>query len=139
MASAHGKYSVEVDGDIIDVSLSGNFNKEGIVAYSERVREAVLAMAGKPFAMLIDSRLIEGGTPDAYDALEKYNHWLSTQKLIAKAVVMKNVVAQAILAQRTPTLTKQNTLYFDNRDDAVKWLSHSLSTHRKTAASNRKN
>lgn len=123
---------------MIDVSLSGNFNKEGIVAYSEGVKDAVTTMAGKPFVMLIDSRLIEGGTPEAYDALEKYNHWLSTQNLIAKAVVMKNVVTQAILEQRTPTLSKQNTLYFDNRNDAFKWLNHSLSKHRKNSASNSK-
>ena len=132
MGAAHGKSAVELIGDIISVKLAGNFNKEGSEQYCQKVEALVTSMEGRPFAMLVDDRLVEGGTPEAYEVLQGYNKWLSQQMLVAKAIVIENVVTRAIISQRTPELAQQNTRYFQCVDEANDWLTSSMKLSRKS-------
>ncbi|GGW73102.1 STAS/SEC14 domain-containing protein [Alteromonas halophila] len=122
MAAGHGVSQVVCDGDIILVTLSGAFNQEGIELYEQKARDAIRAMKGEPFKMLIDDSDVEGGTPEAYAALDRFNQWQNTQPLRAKAFVVKQTLLQRILMKRTPALSSQNTAFFTSKKDALAWL-----------------
>ncbi|BDX06306.1 hypothetical protein MACH26_18270 [Planctobacterium marinum] len=82
--------------------------------------------------MLVDDIEVEGGTPEAHEELQAYNLWLSQQRIVAKAIVIDNVVTQAIIAQRTPELAQQNTRYFNHIEEASDWLVNSLNRVRQS-------
>ena len=124
----HGEYQASCDGAIITGKLIGSFNETGITAYTEAMTALVKAFDGKPFAMLVDLSEVEGGTPDAYAALERYNQWLTGQTLVAKAMLYQSFVQAEILFTRSPTLKKQNTELFIDKAKALVWLEQQVKT-----------
>lgn len=123
----HGEYSVELFGNIIVSTLKGSFNEVGTMKYTELVKAKIATLANAPFAMLIDDIALEGGTPEAYKVLNDYNTWLLEQPLVAKALVINSTLQKAITLKLTPSLTKQNIEYFDDKASAMEWLEQQLS------------
>lgn len=122
MAIDHGLSHVVRDGDIIRVTLKGAFNLEGTERYELQARRVINSFNGAPFLMLVDDTEVEGGTPDAYAHLDRFNQWQNTQALVAKAFIVKQSLLKEIIMQRTPQLKLQNTGFFDNEAAAIRWL-----------------
>ncbi|WP_448211927.1 hypothetical protein [Colwellia sp. MEBiC06753] len=122
----HGDFSVSLINNIISSRLAGSFNEAGCLAYVAAVKEKVALLNAKPFVMLIDDLALEGGTPEAYVALEDYNRWLNTQPIIAKAFLITFSSQKEIILQRTPSLAQQNIAFFKTRTDAEHWLEQQL-------------
>ncbi len=122
MTRDHGHSQVVCDGNIVRVILKGAFNREGAERYEMQARAAIESLDGKPFLMLVDDTEVEGGTPDAYAALDRFNQWQSTLPLIAKAFIVQQSLLEQILLRRTPSLKAQNTAFFNNTEQALQWL-----------------
>ncbi|MCV2884875.1 hypothetical protein OE749_09220 [Aestuariibacter sp. AA17] len=122
MYAAHGDFSVVIQDDIIEVQLIGMFNHEGTEQYVNKVKAAVAKFDGRPFSMLIDDLKMEGGTPEAYEILNRYNTWLNNQNLVAKALIIDSEVKKFIILDRTPALKNQNARFFKSRSKAIAWL-----------------
>jgi len=123
---AHGSFKVNVDGQLIECELIGSFNEAGCLAYTEKVKQEVTALQGKPFAMLIDDVALEGGTPEAYRALNEYNIWLNKHTIIAKAFIINSPIQKEIMLNRSPALKLQNIAFFKERKKAITWLNEQL-------------
>lgn len=123
---AHGQFDVACHDQIIFVKLSGSFNCSAIKAYAQAVKGKVASFGGRPFAMLINDVQVEGGTPEAYDALNEYNAWLNEQAIVAKAFILSSLALKDIIITRTPELQRQNIAFFEHIEEATAWLKEQL-------------
>jgi len=122
MNNEHGEALIHVEENIIVAKLIGAFNGEGAKKYTNGMKKAVKDLQGKSFLMLVNDLKLEGGTPEALQELEKYNSWLTTQKLIAKAMVVKSNMLIEIIDKFSPSQKLQKYAFFDNEKDAYTWL-----------------
>ena len=122
MHSEHGEVNIHTAGKIIVAELKGAFNMEGAQKYVHDMKEAVKEFEGESFLMLVNDLKLEGGTPEAFQELEQYNHWLTTQNLIAKAIVLESIVTIDLIDRLSPSQKQQTYKIFDNESDAFTWL-----------------
>ncbi len=122
MHNEHGEVHIHREGNIIVSELNGAFNMEGAQKYIQGMKEAVKEFQGKSFLMLVNDLKLEGGTPEAFQELEQYNHWLTTQNLIAKAIVLESIVTIDLIDRLSPSQKQQTYKIFDNENDAFTWL-----------------
>ena len=133
-ANRHGKCEINlIDERIISAAFIGSFDEIGVQNYAKKIKRLVNSFQNQPFAMLINNLEIEGGTPDAYQALDKYNEWLNQQAIIAKAFIIDNNVTKQILLARTPALKQQNIAFFENQTDAKTWLKQQFSQNKQSS------
>ena len=125
-ALSHGSTDVTVEGRLIHSVFKGSFNREAVVQYAQKIRKAIASFDGKPFVVLVDDVDIEGGTPEAYEEINKLNNWVNSKPLIAKAFIITSEVNKQIILDRAPEITKQNIEFFDNEEDAKVWLNSQL-------------
>lgn len=128
MSFLHGQFDVSTEENIILVKLVGSFNREGTCAYISRVKDVIQGFNGEPFAMMINDLELEGGTPEAYEALNEYNQWLNALPIIAKAFVIDNDAKKHIILANAPAITHQNIAFFKTQEDAISWLKEKVNT-----------
>lgn len=126
MDNCHGLIEVNVDQKIITAKYVGLFNRDGLVRELGKLRQAIDELLPEPFAILIDDLELEGGTPDAYEALEEFNQWLNTQPLAAKATVVTSSARLKIIDARVPSRKQQNHQAFQSIAEAEEWLQSQL-------------
>ncbi len=116
-----GEVSITVDEKIIFVKSIGAFNALGTKKYTDGIKTIVNNFQGQGFSILINNLEKSGSTPEAYQALDKFNKWLTNQNLIAKAMVI--TVKKGMHLVNTPArINNQQNKLFDNEGDAIKWL-----------------
>lgn len=132
-ASRHGICNIDlIDERIISAAFIGSFDEIGVKNYAKQIKRLVNTFQNQPFAMLINNLEIEGGTPEAYQALDHYNEWLNQQAIVAKAFIIDNNVTKQILLARTPALKQQNIAFFESPDEASIWLEKQLTDYQKS-------
>jgi hypothetical protein len=123
MDLSHGDSKVELLDDIINITLKGSFNEEGVGAFVDKLKEIINSLNGKPFYVLIDFLAVDGGTPEAFTASNSYNLWLSKQNMIAKASVGPPILVAIDQSQIHESSRKGQTFkYFNDYDSALIWL-----------------
>lgn len=122
MDRGHGKALIHREENLIVAKLIGSFNEEGAKKYTNAMKQAVKELQGANFLMLINDLEVEGGTPEALQELEDYNQWLSTQNLLAKAMVVKSRLIIDLINKYSPSQKLQHYEFFDNEKDAYAWL-----------------
>lgn len=122
MGSQHGEIEIILDGNIIIATLVGSFNEEGAIKYTESVKEIVKNLKGESYAILVDNSNLDGGTPEAYQVLEKYNQWLNSTNITAKAITVKDTITVDLIKSLSPSIQHQNIRKFIEKDLALKWL-----------------
>lgn len=130
MITGHGTIDVELLDNIIVTRYIGLFNQEGLTAEIAKVRKAIDSLGGQPFAILIENDELEGGTPEAYEALNDFNLSLAHLPLVAKATVMKSALKLRIIEERVTARRQQNKQEFTSKEDALAWLRSELAKHR---------
>jgi len=126
MTIAHGEHRISIQDSIIYLKLIGSFNDVGAKNFTDAMKTVIATFNGAAFAILVDDLDVIGGTPEAYAELEKYNIWLNTQNMRAKAMVIDSPVTLAIINKYAPSREYQNIDVFDNRAEAVTWLKTQL-------------
>jgi hypothetical protein len=122
MTIAHGKYKIDIQGNIICVKLTGAFNELGATNFTVAMKKVISTFDGKAFSILIDDLEVDGGTLEAYAVLEDYNQWLNSKQMTAKAMIINSPVTLAIIEKYAPARKQQNIAIFDNQSDAFCWL-----------------
>ncbi|GAA6183616.1 MULTISPECIES: hypothetical protein [Alteromonadaceae] len=122
MKTPLGSYQFRVEGNVVYQTFTGMFSGSTAQAYLSETRKMISQFDGKPFCNLIDIRAMEGLTPEGYEMIDKFNQWVNTQNLAAKAIVVSNDVVGKIVSERVPELKKQNLRYFHDFNEAVKWI-----------------
>jgi len=122
MNQPHGNYNVNVKDNIIHIRFSGSFNENCTNDLFQEIKSVIKYFKEKGILILSDLSTFQGATPDAYYISEKYNQWLNTKNLIAKAIVFHSTVVQDINLSRVQSLKEQNIKYFDNESNALAWL-----------------
>jgi hypothetical protein len=127
--TAHGTIKVEALGNIIVTKYIGMFNLEGLTTELMKLRAAINALDGQPFAILVDNLELEGGTPEAYEALNEFNLSIANLPLVAKATVITSAVKLSIIEARVTARQQQNKLAFTSKAEALEWLRSELAEH----------
>ena len=122
----HGENTVIVKENIIHVTLKGAFNEYGAKDVSNKTKEIIRAFNQKRFTILINLLSLDGATPDAFNTSNEFNEWLNNQNMVAKAIVITSQTIKAVDQQWVPSKAVQNIEYFDNEDDALRWLEKQL-------------
>lgn len=122
MNGQHGEVKICCENNIISATLIGSFNEEGAIKYTEGIKNIVKNLEGQKYAILVDNSNMEGGTPEAYQVLEKYNQWLNNTNLVAKAMIVKTLITTELIKTLSPSINLQATKTFKNKKVALKWL-----------------
>lgn len=122
MALPHGRCDINTDGNLIVVKACGSFNVEGVKLFVSAITQTILSLKGQPFCLLMDDTLVEGGTSEAYAALNEYNEWLNNQPLLAKAFIINSKVKKGIILSNSPAIHTQNIAFFPAKSAALEWL-----------------
>lgn len=126
MPNSHGTFYLRQEDSIVFITLIGPFNEYGLRELAHNLKSRVIALEGKAFAILVNDTEMEGATPEAYEELNELNVWLNTQKMVAKAVVIKYDLTIDIIKSRAPALKPQNIKTFHTEEKAVEWLKEQL-------------
>lgn len=120
----HGGFSLKVNRERsrITLELNGAFNEVAVHHCSIEVKSAIRSLEGAAFTLINNGESFDGATPEAYEATEKFNEWLNTQNLIAKANITKSKVIAGLSKKLVNALKDQNVRFFDNIDEAEKWI-----------------
>ena len=122
MTKAHGKIAIEEFNGVIIVRAKGSFNEFGIKDYTEQAKKIIKKKNGDKFSILINALNAEGGTPEAFHELEKFNAWLKSVNLVAKATVISCKTTLGLLDKFSPSRKNQNIRNFENEEEALQWL-----------------
>ena len=118
----HGSFIVNVEDDIIYITIKGAFNSESIKYLFDEIKKQILSFAGKPFYIFHNALEFTGATPNCYKEADLHNEWLCTQNLVKKALMYSSCVFSEIDNLRVTHRKNQNYKYFDNSTDAMSWL-----------------
>ena len=118
----HGTHIIKVNNRIIFSKISGACNEYNILEFAKKVEEIVNDFNGDSFCLLVDFTDIIGGTPEAFNEANKFNEWLNTQNMIAKAIVATSQSFLVVNDSRIIAQESQDYKNFYNLEDAQKWL-----------------
>jgi len=122
----HGQNIITAKGNLIHVTLRGAFNEYGARDVARQAKSIVERLSPDRFTILINMLNLEGATPEAFTVSNEFNEWLNKQNMIAKAIVIKSESIKAIDQQWVPAKKGQNIEYFENEEDAYRWLEKQL-------------
>lgn len=122
MTVEHGENTIIVKENIIHITLKGGFNKSGAKDVSRKTKEIICSFNQKRFLILVNLLNLDGATPEAFNTSNEFNEWLNSQNMVAKAIVITSQTIKAIDQKWVPSKIVQNIGYFDNEEDALKWL-----------------
>jgi hypothetical protein len=122
LLEAHGDLSIEVERNIISVSLFGSFNETGVENWTQKLRVQIEHFGVSSFFILMDNLKYEGFTPLGFEVSNEFNLWLCNQPMKAKAIVQPSLLARKINISNIPALKKQRIEYFEDKDNALAWL-----------------
>ncbi|GAC14528.1 hypothetical protein [Aliiglaciecola lipolytica] len=122
MNTPHGSYTIEVEHNIVHMRYVGMFNAATASLYAEEAKDKIRQLPYDEFFILGDLRKFLGATPDAYAIVNKFNHWVNTQNLRAKALVISNQVVAEIARERISAVKQQNLQYFKGTEEAINWF-----------------
>ncbi|QBG35742.1 hypothetical protein [Litorilituus sediminis] len=88
--SAHGRYAIEQQNNILLVDAQGPFNDITAAQYHKDIEEITEQMTGEPWGSLITFRGNSVFTPDAEEQLKETTHYRIQKGMIAIAVVILN-------------------------------------------------
>lgn len=127
-----GRYTIDVQGNIIMVDSHGPFNEDVVARYSEDIKEAITSFDGKPWGSLITYYGNGIFTPDAENALKDITRYRIENGMIAIAAVIKNSThadLQQMQLHRIYEPTKIPFHVFSGDETAANWLQKYLSEH----------
>lgn len=119
--AAHGHYTLHWHDDVAVLALGNLFNREGAELTLGEVARSLNERGETPWALLVDAREWQGGTPDAFAFwMASISAWIEQKQLVAFAALYAESVQQfmgsgvrAELSARLP--------YFSSPDEAACW------------------
>jgi len=123
--SAHGRYAIEQQNNILLVDAQGPFNEVLAAQYHQDITEITEKMTGEPWGSLITFRGNSVFTPDAEKQLIETTRYRIKRGMIAIAVVIldsANADMQQMQLQRIYQECQINFHVFSDQESAKIWL-----------------
>lgn len=123
--SAHGRYAIEQQNNILLVDAQGPFNDITAAQYHKDIEEITEKMTGEPWGSLITFRGNSIFTPDAEEQLKETTRYRIQKGMIAIAVVILNSAyadMQQMQLQRIYQDCNINFHVFSDAESAKLWL-----------------
>lgn len=119
----HGQYSVDLEQDILSITLIGMFNDIATTTVCKLIKDLVESLESKPFKILLDCSAYEGSTREAHQVSNQHLLWLNEQNCIARATVFNQKLYHDIVKNEQPALFElKNRREFNNIVEANHWL-----------------
>lgn len=119
----HGKCTVSWQGNLLTVSYEGVFNREGAEVLGQALEAPLAERAGRPWVMLNDARLWEGGTPEAFACWAAYFDRWADQGLVALAAVYSRGLQQMLTQTLRSHVSGRVPRHFSDTPEAcLAWL-----------------
>lgn len=122
MLNIHGDFELSLTDNILQIDLKGSFNEAGALALTTEIKDKLRSIQDKPIYIIVNDKELVGITPEGFAILEKYNQWLNSKNLVAKAMVVNSSIIQDIDKRYIPSSTKQNIKFFTDLESARSWL-----------------
>jgi hypothetical protein len=123
--SAHGRYVIEQQNNILLVDAQGPFNEVTAAKYHQDIKQLTEKMSGEPWGSLITFRGNSVFTPEAEQQLKETTEYRQKKGMIAIAVVILNSAyadMQQMQLQRIYHDCQIEFHVFSNSDSATDWL-----------------
>lgn len=120
----HGSFKMEVTGKTLMLKPIGAWNIQTAKRCCDEYRQLVLDFKGKEWAGIVDLRDWELGTPEIWAEIDAVNAWANQHNYKYEAVVSSSGVQKALLTRSHEVLTNVDTQFFENYQDAEKWLAN---------------
>ena len=98
----HGKCTVSWQGNLLTVSYEGVFNREGAEVLGQALEAPLAERAGRPWVMLNDARLWEGGTPEAFAC---WASWLTRSRSAVVSLTFVSILSALVLSEFARSLS----------------------------------
>lgn len=119
----HGECAVSWQGNLLVVTYEGVFNREGAELLGETLEVQLARRDGRPWGMLHDARLWEGGTPEAFACWAAYFDRWADQGLVALAAVYSRALQQMLTQTLRSHVSSRVPRYFSDTPEAcLAWL-----------------
>ncbi len=123
--SAHGRYVIEQQNNILLVDAQGPFNEVTAAKYHQDIKQLTEKMSGEPWGSLITFRGNSVFTPEAEQQLKETTEYRQKKGMIAIAVVILNSAyadMQQMQLQRIYHDCQIEFHVFSDSDSATDWL-----------------
>ncbi|AZQ84939.1 hypothetical protein EKO29_13640 [Colwellia sp. Arc7-635] len=119
----HGTYSVLLEGELLNINLSGMFNDLATNSLCQLIEAQIESLNGQRFFILLNCIDYQGSTPEAHDISNQHALWLKQQNCVASAIVYKQNFYFNIAKSQQPALSKsKKRKEFFNMQAAKGWL-----------------
>jgi len=122
MFAAHGKYTLDLTGEVIIVQFYDTWNKECSIQFLNDYTKYVLGKCPGRFGVLADLTTLKGATPESVSYFHKISEWGQQNGQIARAQLIDTEFKLFTIQ----TLQKGNDHYpiasFTDKISALVWL-----------------
>ncbi|MBU3954734.1 MAG: DUF2207 domain-containing protein [Proteobacteria bacterium] len=118
----HGKYEMEVKGEIFILRFYQSWNEECAKAFFTAYQSLVFEKKFKRFGVLADFRQFEGGTPETIRYFEEIAPWAMACGQIARAQIINSVFTEYIVTKPSQGKTLFPIQTFEEETPALVWL-----------------
>jgi len=126
LQAQHGEFEIDIDNNVIKVTVQGAFNDVGAKALVTQLKSLLISLDKQPFAILANLLAFDGGTPEVFIMSDEFNAWLNDKNMVAKALVFTSPALIAIEQTLVKSKTTQNIRYFEDENTALAWLNNQL-------------
>ncbi len=120
----HGKYKLEVRGEIFIHRFYQSWNEECARAFFTVYKALVNEKKFKQFGVLADFRKFEGGTPEAIQYFEKIARWTMEHGQIARAQITNSSLTEYMVNKPSRGKDLFPIQTFEDESSALAWLEH---------------
>jgi ABC-type glycerol-3-phosphate transport system substrate-binding protein len=118
----HGKYELEVRGEIFILRFYQNLNEECARDFFAAYKSFVLEKKIKQFGVLADFRAFEGATPEALRYIGKIFPWAMAQGQIAMAQIIDSILKEYMVNQPSQGQDLFPIQTFKDESSALVWI-----------------
>jgi hypothetical protein len=118
----HGSYELEVVGQTVVTRAFDSWNYETAFRWGEELKHKANNIIKQPWACLIDLRLWELTTPEAWSYIEELNVWGDKNKLAYVALVCALGIQETIIKRSQTVFTTVDVKFFRELKEANDWL-----------------
>jgi hypothetical protein len=119
----HCSFNVFIEENVIVAQLFDAFNCEAAEAYVESFDDAIFSLSGQKCFIVLDLRLVEGATPEAWGLAEKHNKALALDdNLLAKAILSNAMLVRHMGEVANKSISSNKVSSFRQMSEAKAWL-----------------
>lgn len=124
MLAIHGRYKIEVDGQVVKMWFADAWNEEAVIAYIKDFKVTVAPLINKNWAIISIFEQWELGVPEMEHHIVELCRWFKENGCTKDChVYSPNIFKKMQLENIIPTTdATYERCVFENVDEAINWL-----------------